>query len=91
MPKGPKTHHVVPNPKGGWDVKRGGAGCASSHRETKRDAIHHGRVLCRNRNTELRIHHKNGQISRGDSLGNDPFPPKGLHCLEIEVPNGGKQ
>ena len=21
----PGTHHVVPNPKGGWDVRRGGA------------------------------------------------------------------
>ena len=25
MSKGPKSHHVVPNPSGGWDVKRGGA------------------------------------------------------------------
>ena len=29
MSKGPKTHHVVPNSDGGWDVKRGGAGRAS--------------------------------------------------------------
>ena len=42
MPKGPKTHHVVPNPKGGWDVKRGGAGRASSHHGTKQDAISAG-------------------------------------------------
>ena len=25
MSKGPKTHHVVPNPQGGWNVKRGGS------------------------------------------------------------------
>ncbi len=31
MPRGLKTHHVVPNPNGGWDVKRGSSSCASSH------------------------------------------------------------
>jgi len=39
MRKGPSTHHVVPNPKGGWDVKRGGAKQASGHFGTKREAI----------------------------------------------------
>ena len=39
MGKGPKSHHVVPNPQGGWDVKRGGAGRASSHHGTKQEAI----------------------------------------------------
>jgi len=39
MGKGPKSHHVVPNPNGGWDVKRGGAGRASMHADTKREAI----------------------------------------------------
>jgi len=77
MPKGPKTHHVVPNPKGGWDVKRGSAGRASSHHDTKRDAIHRSRDISRNQNTELRIHNKDGKISQSDSHGNDPFPPRG--------------
>lgn len=77
MPKGPKTHHVVPNPKGGWDVKRGGAGRASSRHDTKRDAINRGREISRNQNTELRIHNKDGKISQSDSHGNDPFPPRG--------------
>jgi hypothetical protein len=36
---GPETHHVVPNPTGGWDVKRGGAKRASGHFDTKREAI----------------------------------------------------
>ena len=26
-----KSHHVVPNPDGGWDVKKGGAERASGH------------------------------------------------------------
>ena len=77
MSRGPKTHHVVPNPKGGWDVKRGGASRASSHHDTKRDAIDTGRSVSRNQETELRIHNKDGRIASSDSHGSDPFPPRG--------------
>lgn len=77
MPKGPKTHHVVPNPKGGWDVKRGGASRASSHHERKREAIDAGRSVSRNQGTEFRIHNRDGKIASSDSHGSDPFPPKG--------------
>lgn len=77
MPQGPKSHHIVPNSKGGWDVKRGGASKATSHHETKREAVDSGRVVSRNQGTELRIHNKDGKISSCDSHGNDPYPPKG--------------
>ena len=77
MSKGPKTHHVVPNSKGGWDVKAGGASRASSHHDTKKQAIARGRQINRNQGTELRIHKRNGQIADSDSHGNDPHPPKG--------------
>ena len=77
MARGPKTHHVVPNSNGGWDVKRGGSNRASSHHETKRDAIDAGRNVSRNQKTELRIHNKDGRIASSDSHGGDPFPPKG--------------
>lgn len=70
-------HHVVPSSKGGWDVRRSGASRASSHRDTKREAIARGREISRNQGTELRIHNKNGRIADGDSHGNDPYPPKG--------------
>jgi hypothetical protein len=76
MTKGPKSHHVVPNPKGGWDVKRGGAQRASSHHNTKRQAVDHGREISRNQGTEFRIHNKNGRLAQSDSHGNDPCPPK---------------
>jgi hypothetical protein len=76
MSKGPKTHHVVPNPSGGWDVKRGGGSRASSHHDTKRDAIGRGREISRNQSTELRIHNRDGRIASSDSHGNDPHPPK---------------
>ena len=77
MHKGPETHHVVPSPGGGWDVKRGGASRASSHHATKRAAIDSGRAVSRNQGTELRIHNRDGRIARSDSHGGDPYPPKG--------------
>lgn len=77
MSKGPKTHHVVPNPSGGWDVKRGGGNRSSSHHDTKQEAIGRGREISRNQSTELRIHNRDGRIASSDSHGNDPHPPKG--------------
>lgn len=75
--KGPETHHVVPDPNGGWNVKRGGAERATSHHETKREAIEQGRAVSRSQQTELRIHNLDGKISSSDSHGHDPNPPKG--------------
>ena len=77
MGKGPKTHHVVPSPGGGWDVKRGGASRASSHHATKQAAIDSGRAVSRNQGTELCIHNRDGRIAGSDSHGGDPYPPKG--------------
>lgn len=78
MPKrGPETHHVVPNPVGGWDVKRGGSERASSHHDTKGEAVDQGREISRNQGTELRIHNLNGRIGSSDSHGGDPNPPCG--------------
>ncbi|MBR2535755.1 MAG: DUF2188 domain-containing protein [Hyphomicrobium sp.] len=77
MSKGPKTHHVVPNPDGGWDVKRGGSQRASSHHVTKQEAVDQGRTVSRNQETELRIHNRNGRIASSDSHGGDPNPPRG--------------
>lgn len=72
-----KEHHVVPNSKGGWDVKKGGATRVSGHFGTKKDAIDWGRDVSRNQGSELVIHNKDGKISGSDSHGNDPFPPRG--------------
>lgn len=71
-----KTHHVVPNPKGGWDVKKGGAVRASVHRETKQEAESAGRKISQNQGTEFVVHGKDGVIQRSDSHGRDPNPPK---------------
>ena len=71
-----KEHHVVPNPNGGWDVKREDSKRASAHTDTKKEAVDIGRSISRNQNTELIIHNKDGRISNADSHGNDPCPPK---------------
>jgi hypothetical protein len=75
--KGPDTHHVVHNPDGGWDVKRGGGERASSHHETKQAAIEQAREVSRNQGTEMRIHNLDGRIGSSDSHGHDPNPPSG--------------
>ncbi len=72
-----KSHHVLPSPDGGWDVKKSGAKRASGHYDRKSDAVDEGRKMSRNQGTEFYIHSKNGQIQQKDSHGNDPYPPKG--------------
>ena len=71
------SHHVVHNPDGGWDVKRGGSERSSGHFDRKQDAIGSGREISRNQGTEFYIHGQDGKIQSKDSHGNDPFPPKG--------------
>jgi hypothetical protein len=71
-----KSHHVVPNPKGGWNIKKGGAEKASNHFDLKQEAIDAARIISQNQKTELVIHNKDGKISQSDSHGNDPHPPK---------------
>ena len=75
--KKPGTHHVVPNPDGGWDVRRGGASRSSGHFDTKRAATDRAREISRNAETELKIHNRDGRISQSDSHGNDPRNIKG--------------
>jgi predicted Rdx family selenoprotein len=77
MPSSGGSHHIVPNPDGGWDIKKGGSGRSSGHLERKQDAVDAGRDMSRNQRTELYVHGEDGRIQRKDSHGNDPFPPKG--------------
>jgi hypothetical protein len=75
--KNSNTHHVVPNPNGGWDLKRGGAERASGHFSTKQEAVNAGREVSTNQKTELKIHNLDGKIAQSDSHGNDPRNIKG--------------
>lgn len=72
-----KSHYVVTNPNGGWDIKKGGGDRASNHCDTKQEAIEKAREISRNQGSELYIHGLDGRIQGKDSHGNDPFPPKG--------------
>lgn len=72
-----KSHHVVPNPTGGWDIKVSGGDKAIKHMDNKQDAIDAARIISQNQESELMIHNKNGQISQKDSHGNDPKGVKG--------------
>jgi hypothetical protein len=77
MSKKSNSHHVVPNPNGGWDVKRSGGQRAHKHHETKKAAVDSAREISKSQGTELKIHNKDGKISQSDSHGSDPYPPKG--------------
>ncbi len=71
------TTHVVPDSKGGWNIKGGGAQRSSSHHDTKQSAVDRAREISQNKGSELVIHNKDGKIGSKDSHGNDKFPPRG--------------
>lgn len=71
--------HVVPNPKGGWDVKKPGARRASSHRDTQAEAEARAKeILSRDGGGEAVIHGRDGQIRDADTVApaHDPNPPQ---------------
>ena len=77
MTNKPDSHHIVPSPDGGWDVKRDGATRSSGHFDRKQDAIDAGRTISKNQGTEFVIHNQDGRFGGKDSHGHDPYPPKG--------------
>lgn len=74
MPR--KEHHIVPNPKGGWDVKKSGGEKSIKHFAKKKEAVAFGREVSSRQKSELIIHGEDGKIQRSDSHGGDPNPPK---------------
>lgn len=79
-----ETHHVVPNPNGGWDVKRGGGKKASVHAETKKEAVDKGRQISRNQKTEFLIHGKDGKIQQSDSHGKPVKKTRAVKAVKVE-------
>ncbi len=75
--KSNNSHHVVPNPNGGWDGKRPNAKRVSVHTQTKQEAVKLTRQISINQKTELFIHNKDGKIASKDSHGNDPKNVRG--------------
>lgn len=74
-----KGRHVVPNPGGGWAVKKPGAGRASTITKTQGAAEKAAKgYVSREGGGEVRIHGRDGRIRDSDTVkpGNDPNPPK---------------
>jgi hypothetical protein len=73
------NRHVVPNTKGGWDVKAPGAKRASAHTPTQPQARQRAKEIVSNHGGgEVRIHGKDGRIRDSDTVapGRDPNPPR---------------
>lgn len=71
--------HVVPNPQGGWDIKKPGSSRASSHHDTQAEAEARAKqILAGSGGGEVVIHGREGKIRDSDTVppGGDPFPPK---------------
>ena len=71
-----KTHHIVPNPDSGWDIKKGGGERSIKHFNKKQDTADFGRNVSKNQGSEFIIHKKDGTIQNSDSHGNNPCSPK---------------
>ena len=69
--------HVVPNPKGGWDVKKGDKKRALGSFRRKEDAVSYGRDMGRKvgRGGALIIHRSDGSVQKSHFYGGDAFPP----------------
>lgn len=70
--------HVVPH-RGGWAVRKPGAGRASAVTDTQAEAIDRARQILDNTGGgELTIHRPDGRIRDSDTVppGPDPNPPK---------------
>lgn len=72
-----KNQHVMPHPKGGWQVKGAGNTRATVRTSTQKQAAEIARNIAIHKKSECVIHRINGQIREKNSYGNDPFPPKG--------------
>ena len=72
-----KNQHVVPHPKGGWQVKGAGNSRATKRTETQAQAAELARKIAINQKSERLIHGADGRIRAKDSYGNDPYPPRG--------------
>jgi hypothetical protein len=63
------SQHVVPNPDGGWNIRKSGAVKASKHFDKKQDAVIWAREISQNQHSELVIHKADGTIQAKDSYG----------------------
>jgi hypothetical protein len=75
----PTDYEVVPNPDGGWDVRKDGGKRASSHHRTQPEAARAAKDYARNAGGgEVRVHGRDGRVRSSETIAKrDPFPPHG--------------
>ena len=69
-----KSTHVVPDPNGGWSVKKAGAVRASKRFDKKQDAITYAKNISKDQGAEFVIHRQDGTIHSIETYGADPNP-----------------
>lgn len=73
------NRHVVPSPKGGWDVKEPNNPDPTSHHRTQGGAEDAAkRDVRRDGGGEVIVHDRDGRIRDKDTVApaRDPFPPR---------------
>jgi hypothetical protein len=75
---GRNARHVVPNPKGGWNVRKPEASRANSSHSTQAEAERRAKESLRRTGGEVVIHDRDGKIRDSDTVppGKDPCPPR---------------
>ncbi|MGL5903125.1 MAG: DUF2188 domain-containing protein [Cetobacterium sp.] len=72
-----KNQHVTYNSDlKKWRVIGAGNSKATHLTDTKTEAVELAIGICKNQESELTVHNKDGEISYKNSYGNDPCPPK---------------
>lgn len=69
-----KNQHVVKHPDG-WAVKGAGNSKATKVTTTQKEAIDAAQDIARNKQSDTKVHGRDGKIRAGNSYGNDPHPP----------------
>lgn len=71
----PRNVHTTPNRSGSGWVNTVQGTIVSTHRR-KDTAVQAGREIARSNQSEHYIHNTDGRITRANSYGNDPLPPR---------------
>ena len=59
-----QTVHMLPDPQGGWIVKRLGSDRSAGHFVSRGEAERFGRQLSEELNADFEIHHLGGSVTR---------------------------
>ena len=71
-----KAVHIIPREGEGWEVRKSGDGRLTQQFPNKRAALEFAQSVGKQKNVELILHGRNGQIQRIDSSQGDLSPPR---------------